>query len=123
MQLNRNARGIGLSAQPPSAWRLRLAVLATVALVTIGGLWNRFAWEDYDLILESGFFDRIENVQYILTRNAYYLKEKNRDPRAAGGKHFDLYRPLTHLSYLVDRQLWGDRPFGYHLTNQLFHLL
>jgi tetratricopeptide (TPR) repeat protein len=31
-------------------------------------------------------------------------------------------RPFTKLTFLVDRQLYGDRPAGYHLLNLLLHL-
>src|SRR3990172_8011989 len=33
------------------------------------------------------------------------------------------YRPLVYLSYLIDFLLWGDNPFGFHLTNVILHLL
>lgn len=32
------------------------------------------------------------------------------------------YFPLTYTSLRIDRALWGDGPFGYHLTNLLFHI-
>jgi len=31
------------------------------------------------------------------------------------------YRPLIGLTYLFDYSIWFDNPFGYHLTNILFH--
>lgn len=31
------------------------------------------------------------------------------------------YRPLTALSYAVDRALWNSNPEGYHLTNLVLH--
>jgi hypothetical protein len=31
------------------------------------------------------------------------------------------YRPITALSFAVDRGLWHERPDGYHLTNLLLH--
>jgi hypothetical protein len=31
------------------------------------------------------------------------------------------YHPLTWISYAIDYSLWGTNPFGYHLTNVLFH--
>jgi len=31
-------------------------------------------------------------------------------------------RPFTKLTFLIDRQLYGDRPAGYHLLNILLHL-
>jgi hypothetical protein len=33
-----------------------------------------------------------------------------------------LYCPLTWLSFAFDYQIWGQAPFGYHLTNLLLHL-
>ncbi len=31
------------------------------------------------------------------------------------------FRPLIPLSYAVDQMIWGDQPFGYHLTSVLIH--
>lgn len=31
------------------------------------------------------------------------------------------YHPLTTISYAMDYGVWGLRPFGFHLTNNLFH--
>ena len=33
------------------------------------------------------------------------------------------YRPLQILSYAVDYRIWGLSPFGFHLSNILFHFL
>ena len=33
------------------------------------------------------------------------------------------YRPLLAASYMLDYTLWGNNPFGYHLTNLIFHIL
>jgi len=44
------------------------------------------------------------------------------DP-AAFVAHLDQsIRPLVKLTFLLDRQLYGDQPTGYHLLNLLFHL-
>jgi Flp pilus assembly protein TadD len=40
------------------------------------------------------------------------------DPFAQG---LNYYRPLQTVSNMADFALWGLRPFGYHLTNLLFH--
>ncbi len=36
--------------------------------------------------------------------------------------HFANWMPLTWLSYMLDAQLWGIGPFGFHLTNLLLHV-
>ncbi len=40
-----------------------------------------------------------------------------------GKEHGGFFRPLFILSYLIDSKLWGARPFGFHLTNIVFHSL
>ena len=32
-------------------------------------------------------------------------------------------RRLTYALDLLDQRIWGERPFGFHLTNLLLHLL
>lgn len=32
------------------------------------------------------------------------------------------YRPLLIASFIIDYQLWGTKPFGYHFTNLLLHI-
>ena len=31
------------------------------------------------------------------------------------------YRPVQNLTYMLDYWVWGENPFGYHLTNVLLH--
>ncbi len=37
------------------------------------------------------------------------------------GQGINYYRPLQTVSNMADFALWGYRPFGYHLTNFIFH--
>jgi hypothetical protein len=32
-------------------------------------------------------------------------------------------RPLPYLSFAIDHALWGTRPFGYHITNLVVHVI
>ena len=32
-------------------------------------------------------------------------------------------RPLPYLTFAIDRAIWGVRPFGYHVTNLLVHVI
>jgi protein O-mannosyl-transferase len=32
-------------------------------------------------------------------------------------------RPLPYLTFAIDRAIWGVRPFGYHFTNLLIHVI
>jgi hypothetical protein len=40
-----------------------------------------------------------------------------------GREHGGFFRPLFILSYVIDTTIWGARPFGFHLTNVVFHSL
>ena len=39
------------------------------------------------------------------------------------GANWVIWYPLTWLSWALDRAVWGDGPFGFHLTNVLLHAL
>lgn len=100
-------RPLGLS---PAFWHAVACV--TLVVLTAGtfsnALHNRFVdYDDWFLVEEN---DRIrslgwDSISTILTH------------RSSQG----VWLPLRELSYAVDYAVWGLNPFGYHLTNVLFH--
>ena len=85
-----------------------------IFLVTLGIYWNSlqgdFIWDDQGLILES----------------TSYLKEWRNIFSSFSRPFFGttpFYRPLLLVSFICDYQLWGLNPFGFHLSNVLFHAL
>ncbi len=36
---------------------------------------------------------------------------------------FTIGRPIRAITFMIDWQIWGQNPFGFHLTNTLLHLL
>lgn len=82
----------------------------------------------------------IGDDQTLFERNTFYRKPQNlgrlfsRSFIQDSGQTIDLpgheasfsgcisYRPVTALSFFLDRFLWRDHPWGYHLTNVLLHL-
>jgi hypothetical protein len=82
-----------------------LAALAAVlgGLLYVNALQNPFVYDDYHLILEN---ESILNLQNL-----------------SGVVYQDLTRPLVNLSYAVDAAIWGRRPFGFHFTSVLLHML
>jgi tetratricopeptide (TPR) repeat protein len=73
-----------------------------------------FVWDDKALILQNQYLNW-NNITTLFKNDFYY---GNQDISKIG-----YYRPLISLSYLVDYTLWSKNPFGFHLTNLLFHLL
>jgi tetratricopeptide (TPR) repeat protein len=85
--------------------RVRRLALGALLLVAVGAYANAFAgvflFDDRAVILD--------------------------DPRLASPGAFvahvaETIRPFTKLTFLIDRQLHGNRPAGYHLLNLLLHL-
>ncbi|HOY31750.1 MAG TPA: tetratricopeptide repeat protein [Bacteroidales bacterium] len=85
------------------------AVLVFTFLIYIRALFNGFASYDDDMyILDNPYirsFSR-EGIQHIFS--SFY---------------FDIYHPLTTLTYLFEYKLFGTNPLPYHLLNILLHLL
>ncbi|MFN0008092.1 MAG: tetratricopeptide repeat protein [Planctomycetota bacterium] len=97
--------------------RTRILALVGLALVAIAAyapsLAGGFVWDDQALIVDNAGIRSWNHVGEILTRDFFHL---NDDPIPYG-----YYRPVVSLSYLLEYQLWGLAPLGYHLTNVLLH--
>src|SRR5262249_36459551 len=71
------------------------------------------SYDDYELVYQNGDF--LSHVSNVFTSFATHVFTTH---RAESG----YYRPLVLVSFIVDYQVWGLNPFGYHLTNLLVHL-
>jgi tetratricopeptide (TPR) repeat protein len=70
-----------------------------------------FVWDDGLLIQKNSFLDQTNPVE-LFTKGFWYNPEMNSDQGEMA-----YYRPLTNLSFFLERKEWGVRPAGYHLTN------
>ena len=69
-------------------------------------------------------FSTIINSWFISDDFAQIGKVLNGDLSVVWGRaHGGFFRPLFILSYLIDTWVWGANPFGFHLTNIVFHSL
>ena len=78
------------------------------------------------LFLVAGFiaFASISNSYFLSDDFAQIGKVMAGDLSVVWGKaHGGFFRPLFIFSYLIDTRVWGARPFGFHLTNIMFHSL
>lgn len=99
----------------PGRWRqfLWLVPLLLGTLVYLNALANGFAGDDPDIIVNFPLIRDIRNIPLFFAMQ---------DTLADGGET-GYYRPLGRLVYMLDYQLWGLNPLGYHLFNLLLHLL
>ena len=96
---------------------LVFAGAALVALVLyLPTLQYDFVWDDSVLIQKNSFLDQTNPIE-LFTR---VLQTTTRTRSETRGD-MAYYRPLTNLSFYLERKLWGLRPMGYHLTNVIIN--
>jgi tetratricopeptide (TPR) repeat protein len=98
------------------AWLLPLLLVVIILLVFSNSAGHEFIWDDTSLILQNRFIQDPGNLPQLFTQDLWAF---TREP----GIDHDLYRPLVSVSYLIDFHFWGARPFPYHFSNLLFHVL
>ena len=86
-----------------------------IALLVLGAygciLSHGFVWDDYDIIVNNPMLASLGNIpRFFLTEDKV---------NAATG----FYRPVTYISFALDRAIWGGNPLGFNLTNLLLQLL
>jgi tetratricopeptide (TPR) repeat protein len=97
-----------------------IAVAAVLALLVaasyVNSLFNPFMWDDKQMILYN------EGIRQGWTSvvNAF-------DPARWAGRTDDagftsFFRPMHTLLSILDYEIWGLNPFGFHLSNALVHL-
>jgi protein O-mannosyl-transferase len=98
-----------------SARRLTAAVGLVAIAAHLRTLWFGFTeLDDRDLVVDDqGFLAHPANLLHAFGRSYMHAV----DPGHA------YYRPLVTLSYAIDAQWSGARPFGYHLTNVALHAI
>ena len=92
--------------------RALLVALLVVAAAYLPGLSAGFAYDDHGTIVENDFLAAPANLGRVLTLRTLS------DPYVIDGQ-----RPLLLVTSFLDRAVWGLRPFGWHLTSLLLHLL
>ncbi|MDQ1273464.1 MAG: Protein contains repeat [Planctomycetota bacterium] len=88
-----------------------LILVATSQLIYLNSLSNQFTYDDEFTIVSNYFIKSWNHVPLLFTKEYFeYSGELS-------------YRPVVTLSYFVDYALWQLNPFGFHLTNSVFHTL
>lgn len=85
-----------------------LLLILAVVLFYFNALDNGFVWDDLNNIVNNQQLDGPVSIADV------FLKPPQPPAR--------FYRPIPYLSIVFDHWLWKKNPFGYHLTNLVFHL-
>ncbi|GFE62129.1 hypothetical protein [Geobacter sp. AOG2] len=91
---------------------LSLGLITVLILLVYGTtLRHDFVWDDNDIIVNNPLLNTLGNIpRFFLTEDKVVT--------ATG-----YYRPLTYVSFALDRALWGLNPLGFKITNLVLQIL
>lgn len=90
----------------------RLLFVTVLLLATYANTLNHgFVWDDFDVIVDNPQLEKLSNIPFM------FLSEDRIDGITG------YYRPLTYVSFALDRAIWGLNPVGFNVTNLLLHIL
>jgi tetratricopeptide (TPR) repeat protein len=90
----------------------RLGFIVLLVLAVYGNTLNHgFVWDDNDIIVNNPLLDNLGNIP------KFFLSE-DKVATATG-----YYRPMTYVSFALDRAIWGANPVGFNITNLVLHIL
>jgi protein O-mannosyl-transferase len=91
-------------------------IMAIILIITLGGIvYGRCVTYDYVLYDDPKVIFQNPDVLAGFSPSGVYWAFTN--------PNFGLYQPLPTISYMIDREFFGDWPGGYHLVTLLWHLL
>ncbi len=91
-----------------------IAILLIISIgVYLNTLPNEFVYDDEEQVLRNLWIKDAKHIPEIFLSNAW----------ASEGKELrsNYYRPIMNIIYMIDYQIFGFRPWGFHLTNIFFH--
>ena len=88
-------------------------VFITAFLVYANTLNGDFIWDDEYLILNNSQIKHFVHLKNVFKTYVGYGSENINN----------FYRPVQEISNMIDWFLWGEYPFGFHLTNVVLHSL
>ena len=91
-----------------------IAILLIISIgVYLNALPNEFVYDDEVQVLENLWIRDTKYIPEIFLTNVW----------AFIGEEFlsNYYRPLMHITYMIDYHIFGLKPWGFHLTSIIFH--
>ena len=86
---------------------LQLFFIIVLCLTTYASsVQNDFIWDDDSYVYANPYLQKTDGLRAIWFTH--------RLPQ---------YYPMTFTTFWIEHQLWGDHPFGYHITNLILHVL
>ena len=80
---------------------------------------NGFVYDDRTIVASGDYLHDWGRAPEFFVHPTMYVSPDQRDRQ----RYVDTYRPVTLVTFLWDSSLSGRKPFSYHLTNLIAHLL
>ncbi|MGB9081810.1 MAG: hypothetical protein WCD00_10970, partial [Desulfuromonadaceae bacterium] len=98
-----------LMTVPQKLFRFGLIILIVLA-VYANTLNHGFVWDDTHIIVHNPLLEKLSNIPQ------FFLSEDTIEESSG------YYRPVTYISFALDRAVWGGNPAGFHITNLVLHI-
>ena len=90
----------------------RYAIIILLVLAAYGNtLKHGFVWDDINVLVDNPITESLRNIPQ------FFISEDSADVSTG------YYRPITYVSFALDRALWGLNPVGFNITNLVLHIL
>lgn len=93
-----------------------LYLFIIIGLVSFGiyanSFQNQFVFDDESVVVNNTSIQSLSNIPKFFTADEGFHKVIGR-----------YYRPVVSTTYAIDYAIYGLKPFGFHLTNVLIHLI
>src|SRR3989338_11160465 len=87
-------------------------ILITSIGVYLNTLPNGFVYDDEFQVLKNPWIKDVRYIPEIFLSDVWAFEGKGLS---------NYYRPLMHMIYMIDYYIFGLKPWGFHLTNIIFH--
>lgn len=94
-----------------------LLIIFISFLVYLNALRNGFVWDDMVLIADNEGINKWGCFWENFVRDFFDTTDDTIEFK------YGYYRPIISLSYMIDYALWGLKPWGFHLSNIIFHTI
>ena len=92
-----------------------LLIIFISFLVYLNALRNGFVWDDMVLIADNEGINKWGYFWENFVRDFFDTTDDTIEFK------YGYYRPIISLSYMIDYAVWGLKPWGFHLSNIIFH--
>jgi len=100
-----------IDSQKKLLYRCAFIAILLVAVYS-STLTNRFVWDDLDVIVKNRLLESFTNLPKL-----FFYEDRTGDGLTG------YYRPVTYISFLIDRSIWGLNPVGFNITNIILHIV